>query len=50
VRCPDPQNTSNAVHNPNLDWSLILHEMLPKLSELREYIGIINLSKDKKTF
>ena len=37
------------INNPNLDWSLVLHEMLPKLSELREYIGLINLGKDKKT-
>ena len=43
------EDKSMVVTNPNLDWSLVLQEMLPKLTELREYIGIINLSKDKKT-
>jgi len=31
--------------NPNLDWSKVVEEISPKLEELREYIGIINIKK-----
>ena len=31
--------------NPNLDWSKVVEEIGPKLEELREYIGIINIKK-----
>lgn len=31
--------------NPNLDWSNVVEEIGPKLEELREYIGIINIKK-----
>ena len=35
--------------NPNINWGPVLAEMLPKLKENREYIGIANLDKDGKT-
>jgi proteasome lid subunit RPN8/RPN11 len=37
------------INNPTLDWSQVLAEMGPKLSENREYIGLINLDADGKT-
>ena len=36
---------NNTLKNPNLDWSEVFKEINPKLNELREYIGIINLHK-----
>jgi len=36
---------NSVLKNPNLDWSEVTKEMGPKLNELREYIGIINLRK-----
>lgn len=38
---------SEVLENPNLDWSLVLADMLPKLEENKEYIGIANLINDK---
>jgi hypothetical protein len=35
--------------NPNLDWTFVLRKVVPKLSENREYIGIINLDADGRT-
>lgn len=40
---------SEVLENPNLDWSLVLADMLPKLEENREHIGIASLMRDKKT-
>jgi len=34
------------IEYPKLDWSDVLTELLPKLKENREYIGIINLNKN----
>jgi hypothetical protein len=34
---------NNVINNPNLDWSDVLKEIMPKLKENREYIGVINI-------
>lgn len=39
------EDKNNILKNPNLDWSEVTKEIGPKLNELREYIGIINLRK-----
>jgi len=39
------EEKNNVLKNPNLDWSGVIKEMGPKLNELREYIGIINMHK-----
>jgi hypothetical protein len=39
------EDKNNVLKNPNLDWSEVTKEICPKLNELREYIGIINLRK-----
>jgi hypothetical protein len=37
---------NKVINDPNLDWSDVLKEILPKLKENREYIGIINMNKN----
>ena len=37
------------LQNPDLDWSLVLADMGPKLKENREHIGIVNLDADGRT-
>lgn len=37
------------LNNPDLDWSLVLADMGPKLKENREHIGIVNLDADGRT-
>lgn len=37
------------LNNSDLDWSLVLADMNPKLQESHEYIGIIILDHDEKT-
>jgi hypothetical protein len=41
------EQRSQFLNNPNLDWSDVLEVVLPKLNDNKEYIGIINLHKDK---
>jgi len=38
-----------AITDPNFDWSPVLAAMRPKLAENREYIGVVNVSKDGHT-
>lgn len=40
---------SEVLGNPNLDWGPVLREMVPKLEENREYIGLVNLMDDGRT-
>jgi hypothetical protein len=35
--------------NPDLDWSRVMADLQPCLSEPREYIGLVGLAPDKKT-
>src|SRR5437870_3617763 len=35
-----------AVANPGYDWSRVLAEVVPKLSEAREYIGVASVDPD----
>lgn len=37
------------INNPNIDWGPVLREILPKLGENREYIGLVNLDPDEYT-
>jgi len=39
------EEKNKIIEYPNLDWSDVLKELLTKLKENREYIGIINLNK-----
>ena len=41
------EQRSQFLNNPNLDWSDVLEVVLPKLNDNKEYIGIINLRKNK---
>jgi hypothetical protein len=41
------EQRSQFLNNPNLDWSDVLEIVLPKLNDNKEYIGIINLRKNK---
>jgi hypothetical protein len=34
---------NRVINDPNLDWSDVLKEIMPKLKENREYIGVINI-------
>jgi len=43
------RDRNNVLKNPHLDWSKVLGMMTPKLFELYEYIGLINLEEDGKT-
>jgi hypothetical protein len=38
-----------AIEDPDFDWSPVLAAMRPKLAENREYIGVVNASKDGRT-
>lgn len=37
------------LENPNIDWTQVMLEVLPKLKENYEYIGLINIKEDNKT-
>lgn len=37
------------LENPNIDWTMVMLEVLPKLKDNYEYIGLINIKDDNKT-
>ena len=43
------QDVRDVLKNPNLDWRKVQAEIVPKLTEPVEYIGLINLEEDGKT-
>ena len=40
---------AQVLNNPDLDWKPVLDEVIPKLTENHEYIGLVNVEPDGKT-